>query len=500
MIAPSFHLLRPSGCRLAAIGGCLLIVIGVKILLIARLGSPTPFWDQWAEATAVYLPYLSNTLTFDHLLAFHNEHRLLLTRATALALLVLDGTWDPILQMLVGAVVHAATIAILLVALGCVLELKQLMLFLTFAVLLVAVPFGWDNTLSGFQIQFCFLLLLGVLSLLLLSRAQAWSPCWLLGTLLAVIGYFSVASGSLILPAAIALALVQIALGQRRSFGEFSGVALHAAIAVIVIHDLLAYAPRTPVDASILQVFSSLMITASWPVAARSWPVILQIIPAALLWGPILLFAARMLRERPRNGDRRWFYMALAIWVALQVIALSLARPGGTIQSRYADIFVIGVILNFAALLFLMPARSETKPRGLFSCLAPIWIFAVMLGAGQKAVANVIDDVSFRFASGQRQTENVRNFLATNDFDSLNNKPTFDIPFPNAEMLRDLLSNPSLRAILPGELTGLELRRPVRNAILSQGPMLIPIGLALLMIAAMRALSAAGREQAGDTP
>ena len=66
----------------------MLIVIGVKILLIARLGSPTPFWDQWAEATAVYLPYLSNTLTFDHLLAFHNEHRLLLTRATALALKV----------------------------------------------------------------------------------------------------------------------------------------------------------------------------------------------------------------------------------------------------------------------------------------------------------------------------------------------------------------------------------------------------------------------------
>jgi len=485
-----------SRSRFAAIGGCLLAILGFKILLIARLGSPTPFWDQWAEGFGVYLPYLSHTLTLDQLLAFHNEHRLLLTRATALALLMLNGRWDPILQMLVGALVHVSAIALLLIALGRLLKSSALMFLLAFALLFYAVPFGWDNMLSGFQVQFYYLLLLSVLSLILLSRAKAWSAEWLIGTLLAALGYFSIASGALILPAAIALALVQIALGQRRGSGEFSGVALHAAIAIVVLHDLIADAPATPVaPASMRELFSSLMISASWPVAARSWPVVLQIVPAALVYGPVLVLTARLLRQRPGIADPRWFYAALAAWLALQLIALSFARPGGTIQSRYTDIFIIGVILNFAALLFL--ASDQTEPRRkLLSCGAALWIFAVLLGAGQKAAGNVIDEVSFRYASGQRQTENVKRFLATNDSAALENKPAFDIPFPDAEALRGWLSNGALRAILPAELTGVAEPRPVRDAILRQGPMLIPIGLALLLIVTMSSLSPA-RERPG---
>jgi len=400
--------------------------------------------------------------------------------------------------MLVGAVVHVAAIGILLVALSRTLKLPRLLVFLGFALFFFALPFGWDNTLSGFQVQFYFLLLLSLVGLLLLSRASAWSAEWLIGTLLATLGYFSVASGSLILPAAIALALVQIALRQREGAGEIAGIALHVAIALFLLHDLLAYAPRTAApDASIRQIFSSLMTSASWPIAARSWPVVLQIVPAALVYGPTLLLAVRIVRQPAGIRDRVWFYLALAAWLALQLAALSFARPGGTIQSRYADIFVIGVIVNFTALLLLASQRVESKQRRLLSCGAALWIFAVMLGAGQKAIGNVIDEVSFRYTSGQRQTGNVRAFFATKDFAALDNKPTFDIPFPDARTLRDLLTSPSLRAMLPGELTGVEQRRPLRDAILSQGPMLIPIGLALLLIVAMASLANPALEESG---
>jgi hypothetical protein len=173
---------------------------------------------------------------------------------------------------------------------------------------------------------------------------------------------------------------------------------------------------------------------------------------------------------------------------------------GGTIQPRYTDIFILGIILNFAALLFLAGDQIDPKYRRLLSFGAAVWIFAVTLGAGQKAIMNVIDEVSFRYASGQRQTENVKTFLATNDLAALDKKPTFDIPFPDAAKLRDLLTNPSLRAILPPELTGVEQRRPVRSTVLSQGPMLIPIGLALLMIAAMFSLSRSARQESDAAP
>jgi len=294
---------------------------------------------------------------------------------------------------------------------------------------------------------------------------------------------------------------VQIALRQRSGIREFAGVALHAAIAIIVVHDLLAYAPQTAtIDASIRQLFSSLMISASWPVAARSWPVVLQIIPAALIYGPMLVLAATLFRQRPGLTDGRWFYIALGAWLALQLAALSFARAGGTIQSRYTDIFVIGVILNFAALLFLSADRAEPRQRRFLSCGAAVWILAVMLGAGQKAVVNVVDEVSFRYASGQRQTENVKAFLSTNDFAALDKKPAFDIPFPDGKLLRDLLTNPALQSILSPELTGIEQHRPLRDAILSQGPMLIPIGLAVLMIVAMFSLSRSGREESDQAP
>lgn len=472
-------------------------MFGAKIWLIARLGSPTPYWDQWdGEAAGLYLPYLSQTLSLDNWLAFHNEHRIVLTRATALALLRLSGSWDPILQMLFNAALHVATIGFLLAVIGRLLNTAALMFFLGFALLFFAVPFGWDNTLGGFQIQFYLLILLSTLSLFILYQSKAWSPPWLLGTLLALAGYFSIASGVTILPAAIVLVSVQFFLGRRAGLRELTGLVFHAEISTILLYDLLSFAPHTETGGNSLgQVFNSIMISASWPIAAGSWPTALRIIPASLVWAPAIVMGARLLMQRPNIADRRWFYLALATWLATQVFALSFGRAGGTVQSRYADIFIIGLVLNFAALMVLIISEQlPPKYRKLIFIGAAVWLLAVMLGAGQKATNNVVDDLSFRHSTGLRQTENVKNFLATGDFANLANKPKLDIPYPSAEGLRDLLSRPALRAILPAALTGTPERSGLKAVILSQGPMLVPLGLALFMIGAMAVYLRARKE------
>ena len=151
-------------------------LLGAKILLIARFGMPTPYWDQWdAEAIGLYLPYLNGTLGLERFLAFHNEHRILLTRVNALTLLWLSGTWDPILQMLANAAIHVLGIALLVTLLGRLLDRTSLLFFLGLATLLFATPLGWDNTLGGFQIQFYYLLLLSPLCLHLVCHARALS-------------------------------------------------------------------------------------------------------------------------------------------------------------------------------------------------------------------------------------------------------------------------------------------------------------------------------------
>jgi hypothetical protein len=352
----------------------------------------------------------------------------------------------------------------------------------------------------GFNLHFYLLLLLSISSLLLLARAAAWSPQWLLASLLATLGYFSFAPGSLILPAAIATALMQMAVGQRRSIRELAGIVVHAAIAMVLIYDVRTHVlPSSAVShvaTSIGEFFSTLMVTASWPIAGGKWPVALQIIPAVLAQWPMLLLIVQMLRQRPGMSDPRWFYVAIAAWVALQLIAVSLARAGDSLQSRYTDNFLIGTILNFAALLTLIGDRLEPQRRKLLSIGAALWIFVVMLGAGQKAASQVVDGLSFRFGNGQRQTENVKRFVTTGDFGALDKKPeSLDIPFPSAAVLRELLTNPALRAILPPELTGEKPHRPLRDAVLSQGPMLIPIGLALLLLVATASLAEPARDE-----
>ena len=460
-----------------ALAGCLAAVLGAKILLIARLGIPTPYWDQWdAEAAGLYLPWMEGRLDAAHWFAFHNEHRLVLTRASALALMRLTGSWDPIVQMLLNALVHVAAIGLLIALLGRLLDLARFLFLAAFTLLFFAVPFGWDNTLGGFQLQFYGLILLSVLSLHLIG-APAWSARWGFGTLLAALAYFAMASGALILPAAIALATLQIAFGRRNGARELAGIALHAVITLALLRDALSFSPHA--TASIGAALDSLLVAASWPVAAASWPSILKIIPAALINAPVLVLALRLFRERPGLDDQRWFALALAVWLALQLLALSYGRPGGTPESRYSDIFLIGLVLNAAVWLHLL----HTPSRGLVF-IASVWLFAVMLGAGQKATNNVIDGIAARVRTGQIQTENVKSFIATGDISHLAGKPLLHIPFPSAERLAGLLSDPRLRAILPPALTGAPEPR-VKTVIMTHGPMLLPLGLALLMLAAL---------------
>ena len=244
-------------------------ILGAKILLIARLGIPTPYWDQWdAEAAGLYLPWLEGRLDAAHWLAFHNEHRLVLTRASALALLWLTGSWDPIVQMLFNASVHVAAIGLLIALLGRLLDLPRVPVLcgVRAAVLRRAVRLG----------QYARRIPAAVLLPDPAQRAEPaprlraglerragcserCSPCS---------AYFAMASGALILPAAIGLVALQIAVGRRSGTRELAGVLLHAALTLALLHDALSFAPHG--TASIGAAIASFLVSASWPIAARA--------------------------------------------------------------------------------------------------------------------------------------------------------------------------------------------------------------------------------------
>src|ERR1043166_5680670 len=100
--------------RALAVMSGLLMLYGAKCWVIASYGSDTPFGDQWrAEADILFRPWLAGSLRISDLFAHHNEHRILLTRLVDLGELWANGTWSPILQMLVNALVHVTAVAAL---------------------------------------------------------------------------------------------------------------------------------------------------------------------------------------------------------------------------------------------------------------------------------------------------------------------------------------------------------------------------------------------------
>jgi hypothetical protein len=464
----------------------LLVILGAKIWSIAFYGSATPFWDQWdAEAAGLYPPYLAGTLRLSDLAAPHNEHRILLTRLFALVVFVGSGRWDPILQMLYNAVVHTAAIGLLLAMLSRILDRAGTALLAFFCAIAFAVPYGWGNSLSAFQTQFYLLVLLGPLALFLLYDAAAWSARWWLGTLVALVGYFSIASGALTLPAFIGLAVIQLILGVRAGRNEWLGVGLHVVFAAALIYDV----PRIPEHAelraqSALDFIDALAAAASWPVTAPQWPLLPLGVGACLLYAPVLVITGRLLRRPAPLTDRHWLLFSFACWIGLQLAAAAYGRGMGAMNTRYLDIYILGVVLNAACVIWLALVGG-----GGLRAFAVLWLIAVMMGGSTTAFDELMRGITWRRDTAARQTENLKRFIATGDASALQNKPIFDIPYPLPEKLIAMASDPAIRAILPAHLRGELEVHTRRDTILRHGALLIPLGLALFMIAGMASRS-----------
>src|SRR5579864_4552316 len=133
---------------------CAFVVIGAKCWLVAHYGNPTPFWDEWdAEGASLFPKYLGGTLTFTDLIAPHNEHRILFTRLWALLLLVLQGYWDPIAQMMANTLILGSMVAVLVAAFRRILSPAYWTIFSFVTTLIFALPWTWGNSLWGFSSQ-----------------------------------------------------------------------------------------------------------------------------------------------------------------------------------------------------------------------------------------------------------------------------------------------------------------------------------------------------------
>jgi hypothetical protein len=421
------------------------IVFAVKVFVINHFGNATPYWDQWdAEADNLYRPWIEGSLRWNDLFVPHNEHRIFITRILALALFELNGkVWDPLLQMVVNAGLHVLALLVLMYFLGQTCPDRAKILLFSFACILFSIPYGWENTLAGFQSPFYFLLLFSFMFLWCIVQYQSSGKLrFLVGIVsCAMLSFFSLASGALTIATGVGVVGVQWIKGVRRNMSA-TGLMLSLFTLFIIAITL------TPmIEGHALLKAKSFSNYIHAVLAVMSWPA--KPVFGIFFYIPMLVFIVWQLFNWHVSRYMTWFTFSMCLWVIGQIMSIAYGRAAGGLASRYLDVFSVGLIVNFVCILLL---KENCKVLvNFFKYFLVFWLLFVIHGF-VKTTPGVIADLQEKQYIGGEQEKNVRAYLASEDSSHLENKPFLHIPYPKADRLKTLLDNKIIRAFLPSNL------------------------------------------------
>lgn len=418
-----------------------------KLIIIFSFGNKTPYWDQWsALAGNLYLPWLNGQLSHQDLLAPHNEHRIFTTRLLSLGLLIINSAiWNPLLEMYVNAAIHAIALTFLLYCVTHSISDGLKKILVIFSITLFAIPFGWENTLAGFQSQFYLLLIFSFTFLWAIACERIFSFKWWLGIIAGLLCPLSLASGALTLLVGAFILLI-----RHFFFRDSSGklIYLVSVFLVVLVVISITFTPTIADHASlkvnnIKEFISALMGVAAWPIK----------IPYAALFvqSPIICLTFLVLTQKEWRKSSSYLYLiAVGGWVFAQFITISYGRFSGSFSSRYLDLFAVGLIINFASLLIFYERLSLGRKK-LWKFILLSWPFIIFIAMFSR-LPTIFNELKLKNFESSQQEKNVRAYLCTGNKSYLMNKPSQHVPFPDIEYLKGLLDNPKIKEILPGNI------------------------------------------------
>ena len=432
----SFHLFRAmrfnSGWFILA--GVFLLIFGSKLSLIHYAGSDLPVYDQWdAEAEFTFRPWLEHRLGWQDIYQAHNEHRLITTKLYALSLLNVTGQWNGLVETSANAVIHTISAIILLLLSRRWLSGHWLTAFGVLLFLLFALPFSWENTLAGFQVQFYFLLLFSVGHLVFSLESDCFSWRWGVGQLCGVLALASMASGFLSALAIMAILIWLIISGRRWTRQRW----ITAAISILI--GIAGWCMRVDVPGhlslhatNVSNFLVSFLRLLAWP-----GPVI---VPFMIL--PALLFLRRIILLRnTRKADALLF--GLLAWCLLQCAALAFGRGGGgVLASRYFDLLAVNVALSFVFIVTELSGRIRWVVANAWFVIVTAALFALSLHEWRYGVLPLK-------GAHEIQQQHTRDYVRTGAPAELLDKGWPEIPYPDPGVLKARLDLPAIQEILP---------------------------------------------------
>jgi hypothetical protein len=433
-----------------------LVGLGARLWLIHHSGTSLPFWDQWEEARTAYIPYFEGRLSLADFFAPHNENRILFNRLYGPILLFLNGEFDNQVEMVVNAFVYSAGLTGFGWALARLMGRRFWPLISLPLMVALALPFAWENTLSGFHSQYYFMILFTLLTIWLLGLHKPGSASWWFGVPVAIATLFTLVGGLLAAAAVCGLVVLQV----FRKPTDWRRLWPTMAVGLLVVGVGLACKIEVPyhrimMARSVTEFLVSLGKYLAWP-----WIVLPPFAVFNML--PVVLLMLFYLGEREAPSPAEEFVLALGIWAVLQAVAAAYGRGGKDYpQWRYMDCTCFVMITNALSLILLWRRCFRRVPfRRAFRAFALLWIVASALGLVLLVSRARRIDIPEREFYHRAQLQNTRAFMATGDIHVLDHKPNAQLPLyegnPYAprplhagEKLVKYLDNPWVRRILP---------------------------------------------------
>lgn len=421
--------------------GLFLLICGAKLWLINGFGNPTPFWDEWDAEAGIIKGYIEGTLSPGIFFEGSNEHRIAFTRLLCLGLFRANHQWDPILLMVAQAPLHAAAIVFYVSKAGQSMGNLGKAALAGFAALVTVVPFGFYNTLWGFQSQFYFMMLFGMIAIWLCWRNEALTARWWWGVVIGFAGLFTMAGGVFSLVAVTAFLAARLIFERGKEFKrQLLGIGILGAIAAFGVITTPHPAVTERFEAASFKAFFwALTGILSWPCNAHWACVIIQ--------APLILLALLCVLRRVPFRDGRWFPILVGASCWIQALATAYRRCEAWAAERYHDSWCMLLIVLCSCLYFLPRVLGE-RGRWLIYPIAAAWLSACLYGAMDYGVNQLPRQIMDTHSAALEMENNVRQYLATGKEDWLKGQ----IPYPRQDLLERTLSSNTVRSVLPSNL------------------------------------------------
>lgn len=453
---------RPGWIAVAGLGAGLM-TLGWRLCIAHGKVSWTPYLDQWNdEIGGIVAPLIHGTFGWSELFAGSNEHRVALSRALSLAVVLANGGWDNRVLVIANYALEALMVAwVCMLAWGAFGRVRGSFVCAA-AVLPMLLVCDWETLVSSNQTQFVFMAFGSVIAL---SLAQRYS--------LRSLGSWG------------ALAIALVTLGSMAS-------AFLAAVAMAATGAVVAHAARRPIRSAAafgaacaavaaLGWFTRIHFTALHEIYAKdpsdwlraffayaAWPLSPGPLGFAVLWLPWLVLVYRTLRHR-EMPPMAPFALGLGLWDLLQACALAWTRSGlsSLVSSRYTEFLVWGTVANAAALVIVC---ADPRPAGArrAAALAAMAAWLALVGASEVWRSGAVYRPYFETFRAQslEQERRLGDFMRTGDASLIESVGFPLIPTYSARQIVSTLRDPQMLALLPAPLR--------RDAVRDAHPSLLP--------------------------